>query len=141
MNNVSLVGRLTRDIEVKNTISGTAVTKNCLAVKRDYKNANGEYDSDFINIVAFGHSANFINKYTTKGSLIGIVGKIVTGSYDDKDGKKVYTTEIMINNITLLEKKKEGGETAEETPANTNNSYDPFEDFGDTVELDDNFLD
>lgn len=136
MNNVSLVGNLVRDNDLKYTTNNKAVLKNNIAVKRDYKNANGDYESDFINIVAFGSTAELLNKYTSKGSKVGLVGKIMTGSYEDKDGKRVYTTDIVVNNVTLLgQKKKE--ESVEQQ------DYQEFQESDnlDTISIDDSFLD
>lgn len=132
MNNISLIGNLVRDNELKYTSNNKAVLKNNIAVKRDYKNANGDYESDFINIVAFGSTAELLNKYTGKGSKVGVVGKIMTGSYEDKDGKRVYTTDIVVNNVTLLgQKKKEESVEYQEYQENVNL---------DSVSLDDDFL-
>ena len=136
MNSVSLVGNLVRDNDLKYTTNNKAVLKNNIAVKRDYKNANGDYESDFINIVAFGSTAELLNKYTSKGSKVGLVGKIMTGSYEDKDGKRVYTTDIVVNNVTLLgQKKKE--ESVEQQ------DYQEFQESDnlDTISIDDSFLD
>ena len=87
MNNVSLVGRLTKDVELKYTGSQTAVVAGTLAVNRQFKNANGEREADFINIVAWRKTAETIANYTSKGSQIGITGRIQTRSYDGNDGR------------------------------------------------------
>lgn len=139
MNNVSLIGNLVRDNDLKYTSNNKAVLKNTIAVKRDYKNANGEYESDFISIVAFGSTAELLSKYTDKGSKVGVVGKITTGSYDDQDGKKRYTTDVIVNNITLLgQKKKEENIVYQENQESQ--AYQENDNF-DSVSIDDSFLD
>lgn len=105
INNVVLVGRLTKKPELKFTATGTKYTKFSVAVQKKFKNQNGEYESDFINCLMWSTVAeNFIN-FTNKGSLVGIEGRIQTRSYD-KDGKKVYITEVVAENFSLLESKK-----------------------------------
>lgn len=105
MNNVSLVGRLTKDIELKYTGSQTAVATGTLAVNRQFKNANGEREADFINIVAWRKTAETIANYTSKGSQIGITGRIQTRSYEGNDGKRVYVTEVVAETVMLLDGK------------------------------------
>lgn len=105
INNVVLVGRLTKKPELKFTATGTKYTQFSVAVQKKFKNQNGEYESDFINCLMWSTAAeNFIN-FTNKGSLVGIEGRIQTRSYD-KDGKKVYITEVVAENFSLLESKK-----------------------------------
>lgn len=106
MNIVSLVGRLTKDVELKQSQQGKSIAKTTIAVKRDFKNAEGKYDSDFMNLIAFGTTADFMNKYFAKGSMVAITGKIQTGSYTNKDGQKVYTTDIVVNAADFIESKK-----------------------------------
>ena len=104
MNSVQLIGRLTRDPEVRYTDSGASIARFSLAVDRRFKQENGA-DADFINIVAFGKTAEFIEKYFHKGMKIALNGRIQTGSYTDKDGKKVYTTDIVAENVEFCESK------------------------------------
>lgn len=139
MNRVCLIGRLTKNTELRATPNGTYTTSNTIAVNRNFKNANGEYDADFINIVAWRNTAEFLCKYAKKGSLVGCDGRIQTRTYEDTDGKKVYVTEVLVEQVDLLEKKQENRETNTETKQEPVN--DPFADFGETVQLDDNFLD
>ncbi|MGC6569643.1 single-stranded DNA-binding protein [Streptococcus sp. VTCC 12886] len=105
MNNVSLVGRLTKDVELKQTGSNTAVATGTLAVNRQFKSANGEKEVDFINIVAWRKTAEIIANYTSKGSQIGITGRIQTRSYEGNDGKRVYVTEVVAETVMLLDNK------------------------------------
>lgn len=104
MNSVQLIGRLTRDPEVRYTDGGASIARFSLAVDRRFKQENGA-DVDFINIVSFGKTAEFIEKYFHKGIKIALNGRIQTGSYTDKDGKKVYTTDIVAENVEFCESK------------------------------------
>ena len=105
MNNVSLVGRLTKDVELRQTGSNTAVATGTLAVNRQFKNANGEKEVDFINIVAWRKTAEILSSYASKGSQIGITGRIQTRSYEGNDGKRVYVTEVVAETVMLLDNK------------------------------------
>ena len=104
MNSVQLIGRLTRDPEVRYTDGGVSIARFSLAVERRFKQENGA-DADFINIVSFGKTAEFIEKYFHKGMKVALNGRIQTGSYMDKDGKKVYTTDIVAENVEFCESK------------------------------------
>lgn len=110
INSVSLVGRNTRDIEIKQTQGGQAIASFSIAVDRGMSKAKkeeaeqqGKQTVDFINIVCFGNTAEYVSKYLKKGKLIAVEGKINTGSYTNKEGQKVYTTDILANNIQILE--------------------------------------
>ena len=104
MNSVQLIGRLTRDPEIRYTDGGASIARFGLAVDRRFKQENGA-DADFINIVAFGKTAEFIEKYFHKGMKIALNGRIQTGSYTDKYGKKVYTTDVVAENVEFCESK------------------------------------
>ncbi len=106
MNKVILVGRLTKEIEVRYTEKEIPVVNFTVAINRDYKNQNGEYETDFINCIAFQQNAKFMSEYLHKGDLIGVVGKIQTKNYEDKEGKKHYITEVIVERITSLQNKK-----------------------------------
>lgn len=111
MNRVILMGRITKDVDVRGD-GNNMVARYSLAVDRRFKNKDGEYDTDFINIVAFGKSAEFASKYFTKGTKVVITGRIQTGSYTNKDGQKVYTTDVVAEDQEFAESKKSsGGET------------------------------
>lgn len=105
INNVSLTGRLTRDIDLRYTQSGTAVGTFTLAVDRQYKR-DGEPTADFINCVIWRKSAENLAKFTKKGSLIGVEGRIQTRSYENQQGKTVFVTEVVVENFALLEPKR-----------------------------------
>lgn len=108
MNKTILIGNLTKDAEISNTTSGVAVSKFTIAVKRDYKNANGEYETDFINCVAWRKLAENVSKYLTKGKKIAVIGSIQTRSYDAQDGSKRYVTEVIAEEIELLSSTQSG---------------------------------
>ncbi len=107
MNKAELVGRLTRDPEIRYTQgeNASAIARFCIAANRRFKNTDGNYEADFINCVAFGKSAEFIEKYFYKGMAIGITGRIQTGSYTNKDGVKVYTTDVVVEEVEFVESK------------------------------------
>lgn len=105
INNVVLVGRLTKDVELKYSQSGTAVVKFILAVNRQFKK-EGQPDADFISCTAFSKTAENLANFMRKGSQIGVIGNIQTGSYD-KDGQRIYTTDVICNSIQFLESKNE----------------------------------
>lgn len=105
INRVVLIGRLTSDVDLKYTQSGTAVASFSLAVQRNFKNANGEYDTDFINCQIWRKSAEALANYTHKGSMIGIEGRIQTCNYENQQGQRVYVTEVIVDNFSLLDSK------------------------------------
>ena len=127
MNKVIIIGRFTRDPEIKYTTgeNATATARFSLAVNRRFKNKEGNYDADFINCVAFGKTAEFIEKYFTKGMAIGITGRIQTGSYINNEGQKVYTTEVVVEETEFVESKNKG--TSDNVPNNNANSNSDFE--------------
>lgn len=106
LNVVALTGRLTRDLELKQTQSGISVLSFTLAVNRKFKNANGDQETDFINCTAWRQTAETMAKFLSKGSLVGVEGRIETGSYE-RDGQRVFTTEVVVDNFTFLETKRE----------------------------------
>ena len=137
MNKVILTGRTTKDIELKYTISQTPVVNFTLAVNRNFKNANGEYDTDFFNCMAFGKLAETIKNHVNKGNKLGLEGRLQARSYQNKEGHNVYVTEVIVENIEFLEAKKQNNASKEEITSidAPKELDDPF------VEIDDNFLD
>ena len=115
MNNCSLIGRLTKDPEVKKTQSGTSVCSFTIAVDRRFKNADGTREADFIPCVGWRQVADIIGQYFHKGSRIGITGSIQTRSYDGQNGK-VFITEVLVSEIEFIDKKSETQEQ-NQTPA------------------------
>lgn len=134
MNKVILNGNLCKDVELKYTSNNTAVVSNTIAVKNDFKNANGDYESQFINFVVYRNNAEFLNKYAAKGSKVLLEGRLNNRSYDKQDGTKAYITEVVVERVELLGNKPV--ETKQEQPK----EEDPFAVFGNTVEVNDNFL-
>ena len=118
MNSVQLTGRLTRDPEVRYTDGGLSVARFTLAVNRRFKQ-EGSPDADFIRCVAFGKTAEFIEKYFSQGRKMDLNGRIQTGSYTNQEGQKVYTTDIVVENVEFGESKGSGtsGGTQRQDPA------------------------
>lgn len=110
LNKVILMGRFTKDPELKSTQSGTSVVSFSIACDRDFVGQNGERETDFINCVAWKGTAEFICKYFRKGSLAAIEGRIETRSWDTPEGKKGYATEVNVSNIYFAESKKDASE-------------------------------
>lgn len=132
MNRVVLVGRLTKDTEIKLTSNQSKLCMFTIAVDRRFKDKDGNRQADFINCLAWGKNAEFINKYFSKGNRIGIVGSIQTRSYTDKDGKTVYITEVVVDEAEFVESAINGEAKTEakvETKAEVKPSNDevPFE--------------
>lgn len=105
INNVVLIGRLTRDVELRYTPQNQAVGQFTLAVNRNFKNQNGEYDADFINCVIWGKLAENFANWAKKGNLVGITGRIQTRNYENQQGQRVYVTEVVIDSFRSLEKR------------------------------------
>ena len=121
MNKVVLMGRLTRDPEMRFTQgNNTAVCSFSLAVNRRFKQ-EGQPEADFINVVAWAKTAEFVGKYFTKGQQVGVIGRIQTRNYDDKDGKKVFVTEVVAEEAYFAESKKEQNTTSEPNVASEPN--------------------
>ncbi|MCI5775965.1 MAG: single-stranded DNA-binding protein [Aerococcus sp.] len=134
INNVVLVGRLTRDVDLRYTQSGVPVANFSVAVERNFRDANGERQTDFINCVMWRKSAENFAKYTRKGSLVGLEGSIQTRNYENQQGNRVYVTEVLVNNFSFLESKSVT-ESRPQGDGNYDNAYgnandDPFADYG-----------
>ena len=148
MNKVFLVGRLARDPELRYSSSNLATMRCAIAVERQFVRDGEERGADFINIVAFGNRAETMSKYLTKGSQIAVDGRIQTGSYDGADGKKVYTTDVIVENFQFLDTKGSRNIENADTPINndipnndtTSDSSDPIADFGAKIEVSDSEL-
>lgn len=169
MNKAILIGRLTRDPELRYTSSNRAVCQFTIAIDRPFTNqATGNREADFINVVAWDKTGENVGKYMTKGRLIAVEGRIQTRNYDNNEGRKVYVTEVVASNVQFLESRNavssNGGngfnqmpeppmektpyDFADETPSNTtsvptmniDDEKDPFASFGEQVEISDNDL-
>ena len=168
MNKAILIGRLTRDPELRYTSSNRAVCQFTVAIDRPFTNqASGQREADFINVVAWDRTGENVGKYMTKGRIIAVEGRIQTRNYDNNEGRKVYVTEVIASNVQFLESRNAattnnngfdsmpeppqektpydfGGEdttTTNETQSmNVNDDQDPFASFGEQVEISDNDL-
>ena len=151
MNKVTLIGRLTKDPELRYTSSNIAVASFTLAVDRGYTGQNGERQADFLNIVVWRKPAENVKKFLTKGSQVAVDGSIQTRSYDDQNGQKRYITERLANSVEFLGSKgntssQQGTEKSAPTPYDfgnepepkgTNIDSNPFAEFGSSIELED----
>lgn len=141
MNKVFINGRVSKTPETRVTTTGKSVTSFSLAVTRKFKNANGDYEADFISCKAFGKTGEIISQYCGQGDLIGIDGSIRTGSYTDKNGNKRYTTDVVVESVEFL-KKKNAQSNKQDSAENTANNLqttakeeDPFADFADEINI------
>ena len=146
MNKVLLVGRLTKDPELRTTTSGVSVTRFTIAVSEPFTNKNGERETNFISCSAFGKQADNISKFCHKGTMVSAEGRIRTGSYDAQDGTKRYTTEVVCDRVNFLTPKSNnesediaGNEYDNIMPSETMEtadlSEDPFKSFGEEITL------
>lgn len=130
MNKVILMGRLTRDPEVRYTTSNnTLVATFSIAVNRRFARQGEERQADFLNIVAWDKTGEFCSKYFKKGMQVGVIGRLQTRNYDDKDGKKVYVTEVVAEETYFADSKREGGEnpfSGVEAPFNATEAQSDF---------------
>ncbi len=153
MNKAFLVGRLTKDPELRYTGSNIAVANFTIAINRTFTNQSGEREADFINIIVWRKQAENIKNFLNKGSLVAIDGRISTRNYDDKDGNKRYVTEVVADNVQFLENKSQAQNRGQDNNAfdykptvdNSNNvnistQEDPFADFGSSIEISDDDL-
>ena len=158
INRTVLVGRLTRDPELKHTANNAAVVSFTLAVNRQFTNSQGEREADFINCVIWRKAAENFVKFTSKGSLVGIDGRIQTRNYENQQGQRVYVTEVVVDNFSLLESRKDNSnnnDNSNQAPSynqskNSNNSNgssnskpnmsDPFADNSKPMDISDDDL-
>ena len=156
MNKVILIGRLTRDPELRYTSSNIPTASFSIAVDRTFTNQSGEREADFINIVVWRKQAENCKNYLTKGSQVAIEGRIQTRSYDGQDGQKRYVTEVVADNVQFLGSRSNGGTSSAQPafndnatpydfasskePATIDVSSDPFADFGSSIEISDDEL-
>ena len=139
MNRVNLIGRITKDIELKQTKNEINYTRFSIAVKRDLKDESGEYGTDFFNVVAWRKTAEFISKYFKKGSRIAISGKLQQNIYTDKDGNERTSVEIVAEDIDFIDKKGEISTNEEDKTTEKEKSMDDevFAEFGESIEISD----
>ena len=133
MNKILMLGRLVRDVELRFVPnSGTAVAKFTIAVNRDFKK-QGEPDADFFNCVCFGKIAENTAKYVNKGCRVLVEGNLKTGSYENKEGQKIYTTDIICNKVEFVDFMKEEAKTP--TQENTQNDFNGFAEVDDSSDI------
>ena len=154
MNRVVLIGRLTGKPELRYTGSNLPYSRFSVSVSRNFTNNQGQREADFINIIVWRKQAENICNYLDKGSRVSIEGRIQTGSYDDKDGNKRYTVEVVADSVEFLDTKAQSQARQESNFEPSPSPYDyqggpsnnvdvatnPFADFGEEVTIDDNFL-
>ena len=140
MNKIILSGNLCKDIEVRYTTTNKPVVANTIAVKNDFKNADGNYESEFINIVLWNNQAEYLSKYAEKGSKVLVEGRLTNREYTKQDGTKGYVTEVIVNSIEILDRKKDGQAPVEAVVEETKVESDPFKDFGQEVVINDDDL-
>lgn len=154
MNRVMLIGRLTAKPELRYTSSNIPFARFSVAVNRTFSNSQGQRETDFINVVVWRKQAENVCNFLDKGSLVSVEGRLQTGSYDDKDGNKRYSMDVVGDSVQFLESKSQAQNRLNNNDNvspydyqdnNYNNDIsvenDPFADFGDSVSIDDNFLD
>ena len=131
MNRVVIIGRLTRDVDLRYTGNGVAVANFTLAVNRPFKNQQGENEADFINCVTWRKQAENLANYMKKGSQVGVDGRLQTRTYEDQDGKTVFVTEVVADSVQFLEsKKQQSGNTGQ-----SNQSDNPFGDSAESIDI------
>lgn len=131
MNKVILMGRLTKDIEMRQTPNGVSLARFSIAVTRRFKNSNGEYDADFINCIAWRKTGEFIARYFQKGSMIAVVGSIQSRSWDGNDGKKQYATEVIVDEAYFTGSKSGSGTKGNDTDFSDSSIDDLNSQYGD----------
>ena len=120
MNKVILIGNLARDPELTTTANDVSLCRFTIAVNRKFKNADGEFDVDFINCVAWRKTGEFINQYFSKGKKIGVVGMIQTRTYEAQDGSKRYATDVVVDEAEFVERKQSNGNYKDNQPSYNN---------------------
>jgi single-strand DNA-binding protein len=129
MNKVLLTGRITKEISLNKSKSQKSFTQNSIAVKREYKNEQGEYETDFINIVVWGVGAEYLSKYGHKGDLVEIVGKWQNRAYTNKNNQEVHISECIVENVSILQSTKQNEKKLDNNNVATTDS--DFEDVSD----------
>lgn len=130
INKVILVGRLTKDVELRKTNSNTSVCSFTLACNRRFQSQQGGPTADFINCIAWRQSADFLARYASKGAIVGVEGRITTRSYDNQSGQKVYVTEVTCDNVQLIGSNKSSSTESSGFSTNTNQTFTPSFDSG-----------
>ena len=151
INRVTLVGRLTKDPEFRTTQKGIDVATFTLAVNRNFTNAQGEREADFINIIVFRRQAENVNNYLSKGKLAGVDGRIQSRSYENQEGRRIFVTEVVADSVQFLEPKNSNGgqpdtyrqQTQSQTQRGQNTKpqgQNPFANTNDPIDISDDDL-
>lgn len=127
LNTVALVGRLANDPDLRYTPNGKAVANFRLAVQRTYKDQNGDYQADFLNCVIWNKPAENLAQYMNKGSQVGVTGSLQSRSYENNQGQRVYVTEVVVNNATFLESKKNNQRNNNQSGNSYQNQGNPYQ--------------
>ena len=137
INRVILVGRLTKDPEYRQTPSGVSVATFTLAVNRPFTNSQGEREADFINVVVFRRQAENVNNYLSKGSLAGVDGRIQSRNYENKEGQRVFVTEVVADNVQFLEPKNNNQQNNQSQQGQASANNNPFSNNNADIDTDD----
>ena len=146
INRIILVGRLTKDPEYRQTPNGIDVANFTLAVSRNFKSKNGEQQADFINVVVFRNQAQNVNNYLSKGSLAGVDGRIQSRSYENKEGQRVFVTEVVADSVQFLEPKNNNQQNSQpqqqrgQAPAGNNSFGNGMQNANGPIEISDDDL-
>ena len=133
MNNVQLMGRLTKDVDLRQAPQGDYMGRFTLAVERNFKNKQGEVEADFISCQIWGKKAEILARYVKKGQRVAVDGNIRTGSYDNKQGQRVYTTDVNVNNIYFIESRQQNNQGHQQPQQNFNSPFSDFE--GESIDI------
>src|SRR5690625_3180573 len=143
LNRVVLVGRLTRDPDLRYTPNGVAVANFTLAVNRPFTNQQGNRDADFINCVVWRKPAENLANYMKKGNMVGVDGRLQSRTYEDQDGKTVFVVEVVADSIQFLESRKDNNQSQQQNQQSqqaTTNTDDPFANEGQPIDVSDDDL-
>ncbi|MYX21990.1 single-stranded DNA-binding protein [Streptomyces sp. SID8380] len=135
LNRVILIGRLTKDPELRYTPSGVATTQFTLAVDRPFTNGNGEREADFIQVVTWRQLAETCANYLRKGRLTAVEGRMQVRSYENSEGKRVYVTEVIADNVRFLESNRDNNGSSSSKTDRPNSNQDPFNDDGKPIDI------
>lgn len=144
INSATIVGRLIKDVDLRYSQSGKAISNFTVASNRPFKNADGNREADFINVVQFGKGAELTAQYMRKGSQIGVTGRIQTRNYENNEGRRIYVTEVVADQVAFLETKKsnnqQSGNTGQFNQGQQNGFDDPFANDGQPIDISDDML-
>lgn len=141
LNSFNAIGRLVADVEIKKTLNGVSIATVKIAIQRDRKNSNGEYEADFLPVVVFNQSAVYLEKYASKGDLISVNGRIQTRNYENNQGQRIYVTEVISNQVQVIGKSQGNQVQQNQGAQNFSNQQGDFDYIGGSpVNIDDDDL-